>query len=42
MIGAGVAGLAAIKQCLDEGIQPTCYEKDDDIGMLLVNTSNFN
>lgn len=33
VIGAGVAGLVAIKSCLEVGIrQVTCYEKTGDIG----------
>ncbi|OWF42938.1 Dimethylaniline monooxygenase [N-oxide-forming] 2 [Mizuhopecten yessoensis] len=34
VIGAGVSGLAAVKHCLDEGIEPICFEKDTDIGGL--------
>ncbi|XP_053549843.1 flavin-containing monooxygenase 5 [Bombina bombina] len=34
VIGAGTSGLVAIKCCLDEGLEPTCYEKTDDIGGL--------
>ncbi|XP_060588657.1 flavin-containing monooxygenase 5-like [Ruditapes philippinarum] len=34
VIGAGVAGLAGVKQCLEEGIKPVCFEKDFDIGGL--------
>ncbi|XP_053549842.1 flavin-containing monooxygenase 5 isoform X2 [Bombina bombina] len=34
VIGAGASGLVAIKCCLDEGLEPTCYEKTDDIGGL--------
>ena len=34
IIGAGVAGLTSIKHCLEVGIEPTCFEKDDDIGGL--------
>ncbi|XP_069119138.1 dimethylaniline monooxygenase [N-oxide-forming] 2-like [Argopecten irradians] len=34
VVGAGVAGLAAVKQCLDEGMEPICFEKDTDIGGL--------
>ncbi|KAL5009056.1 hypothetical protein ScPMuIL_014637 [Solemya velum] len=34
VIGAGVAGITAVKHCLDENLQPTCYEKDNDIGGL--------
>ncbi|NWI62838.1 FMO4 monooxygenase, partial [Todus mexicanus] len=32
VIGAGVGGLASIKGCLDEGLEPTCFEKTEDIG----------
>ncbi|XP_033007220.1 dimethylaniline monooxygenase [N-oxide-forming] 5-like isoform X1 [Lacerta agilis] len=34
VIGAGASGLTAIKCCLDEGLQPTCFERSDDIGGL--------
>ncbi|EDM09292.1 rCG46349 [Rattus norvegicus] len=34
VIGAGVSGLGAIKCCLDEGLEPTCFEKRSDIGGL--------
>ncbi|KAM5148390.1 flavin-containing monooxygenase 5-like [Mantella aurantiaca] len=34
VIGAGSSGLAAIKCCLDEGLEPTCFEKSEDIGGL--------
>ena len=32
IIGAGLSGLAAIKSCLDEGLEPVCLERDNDIG----------
>jgi len=32
VIGAGVSGLTTIKQLLDEGHNPTCYERNDDLG----------
>ncbi|XP_053169497.1 dimethylaniline monooxygenase [N-oxide-forming] 2-like isoform X2 [Hemicordylus capensis] len=32
IIGAGVSGLTSIKCCLDEGLEPTCFEKHDGIG----------
>jgi len=32
VIGAGISGLIAVKECLDEGFIPTCYEQDSDIG----------
>ncbi|XP_027647926.2 dimethylaniline monooxygenase [N-oxide-forming] 4 isoform X1 [Falco peregrinus] len=34
VIGAGVSGLASVKSCLDEGLEPTCFEKSEDIGGL--------
>ncbi|XP_076099668.1 dimethylaniline monooxygenase [N-oxide-forming] 2-like isoform X1 [Mytilus galloprovincialis] len=34
VIGAGVAGLAGIKNSLDEGMEPVCFEKDDEVGGL--------
>ena len=34
IIGAGASGLPAIKCCLDEGLQPVCFERTDDIGGL--------
>lgn len=34
MIGAGASGLAAIKCCLDEGLEPVCFERVDEIGGL--------
>ncbi|XP_076307472.1 flavin-containing monooxygenase 5-like [Tachypleus tridentatus] len=34
IIGAGSSGLTSIKACLEEGLQPFCYEKTDQIGGL--------
>uniref|UniRef100_UPI00358FBEC6 dimethylaniline monooxygenase [N-oxide-forming] 2-like isoform X1 n=2 Tax=Myxine glutinosa TaxID=7769 RepID=UPI00358FBEC6 len=34
VVGAGVSGLAATKSCLDEGLEPTCFDIGDDIGGL--------
>ncbi|KAJ8388455.1 hypothetical protein AAFF_G00133310 [Aldrovandia affinis] len=34
VIGAGSSGLASIKCCLDEGLEPICFESSDDIGGL--------
>ncbi|NWZ03317.1 FMO1 monooxygenase, partial [Loxia curvirostra] len=34
VVGAGVSGLAATKCCLDEGLEPTCFEQSQDIGGL--------
>ncbi|XP_037530771.1 flavin-containing monooxygenase 5-like [Nematolebias whitei] len=34
VIGAGPSGLTSIKACLDEGLEPTCFESSDDMGGL--------
>ncbi|NXI08306.1 FMO4 monooxygenase, partial [Irena cyanogastra] len=34
VIGAGAAGLASVKCCLEEGLEPTCFESSEDIGGL--------
>ncbi|CAB1324189.1 unnamed protein product [Coregonus sp. 'balchen'] len=34
VIGAGPSGLTSIKSCLDEGLEPTCFESSEDIGGL--------
>ncbi|XP_073449353.1 dimethylaniline monooxygenase [N-oxide-forming] 2-like [Aquarana catesbeiana] len=34
VIGAGESGLTSIKCCLDEGLEPVCFEKTNDIGGL--------
>ena len=34
IIGAGASGLAAVKCCLDEGLEPVCYEMSPYIGGL--------
>ncbi|KAK7095176.1 flavin-containing monooxygenase 5-like [Littorina saxatilis] len=34
VIGAGASGLAAIKSCVDEGLQPVCFERVDEVGGL--------
>ncbi|KAE8611386.1 hypothetical protein XENTR_v10012432 [Xenopus tropicalis] len=34
VVGAGASGLAAIKCCVDEGLEPTCFERSEDIGGL--------
>lgn len=34
IVGAGVTGLTSIKCCLEEGLEPTCFEKSDDFGGL--------
>uniref|UniRef100_A0A8C6AJ71 Dimethylaniline monooxygenase [N-oxide-forming] n=1 Tax=Monodon monoceros TaxID=40151 RepID=A0A8C6AJ71_MONMO len=33
-VGAGVSGLASIKRCPEEGLEPTCFERSDDLGGL--------
>lgn len=32
VIGAGLSGLAAIKSCLEDGMDPVAFEQNDDIG----------
>ncbi|XP_017284329.1 flavin-containing monooxygenase 5 [Kryptolebias marmoratus] len=34
VIGAGPSGLTSVKACLDEGMEPTCFESSDDMGGL--------
>ncbi|XP_023284966.1 dimethylaniline monooxygenase [N-oxide-forming] 2-like [Seriola lalandi dorsalis] len=34
VIGAGSSGLACVKICVDEGLEPVCFESSDDIGGL--------
>ncbi|KAG9461617.1 hypothetical protein GDO78_016248 [Eleutherodactylus coqui] len=34
VIGSGISGLGAIKACLEEGLEPTCFERSNDIGGL--------
>ncbi|XP_037681297.1 putative dimethylaniline monooxygenase [N-oxide-forming] 6 [Choloepus didactylus] len=34
IIGAGISGLASIRCCLEEGLEPTCFERSNDIGGL--------
>ncbi|XP_067323781.1 flavin-containing monooxygenase 1-like [Anolis sagrei] len=34
IVGAGISGLVSLKCCLDEGLEPTCFEGSDDIGGL--------
>ncbi|XP_058516124.1 flavin-containing monooxygenase 5 isoform X2 [Ochotona princeps] len=34
VIGAGASGLSSIKCCLDEGLEPVCFERTNDIGGL--------
>ncbi|XP_056133107.1 flavin-containing monooxygenase 5-like [Lampris incognitus] len=34
IIGAGPSGLTSIKACLEEGLEPTCFESSDDMGGL--------
>ena len=40
VLGAGASGLAAIKCCLDEGLEPTCFERTNYIGGLWHYTDN--
>ncbi|PIK40101.1 putative dimethylaniline monooxygenase, partial [Apostichopus japonicus] len=41
IIGAGAGGLAAIKTCLEEGLEPTCFEMKPDIGGLWLLDESF-
>ena len=34
VIGAGPSGLTSVKACLDEGMEPICFESSDDMGGL--------
>jgi len=34
IVGSGCSGLTAIKSCLEDGHEPVCFEKHDDIGGL--------
>ncbi|XP_006907872.1 dimethylaniline monooxygenase [N-oxide-forming] 3 isoform X2 [Pteropus alecto] len=34
IIGAGISGLASIRCCLEEGLEPTCFERSNDVGGL--------
>lgn len=34
VIGAGPSGLTSVKACLEEGLEPTCFESSDDLGGL--------
>ncbi|KAM3620640.1 uncharacterized protein V6R79_026327 [Siganus canaliculatus] len=34
VIGGGASGLVSIKSCLDEGLEPVCFESSNDIGGL--------
>ncbi|XP_037681290.1 dimethylaniline monooxygenase [N-oxide-forming] 1 [Choloepus didactylus] len=34
IVGAGASGLSSIKCCLEEGLEPTCFERSEDLGGL--------
>nr|KAG5714538.1 hypothetical protein BaRGS_006984 [Batillaria attramentaria] len=38
VIGGGCAGLVATKCCLDEGLEPVCFERTDEVGGLWLYT----
>ena len=40
VVGAGVSGLAAIKCCIDEGLDVVCFERRNDLGGLWNYTEN--
>lgn len=42
IIGAGASGLPAIKSCIEEGLEPICYEKADQLGGLWNYTDEVN
>ncbi|XP_048250750.1 flavin-containing monooxygenase 5-like [Haliotis rufescens] len=41
ILGAGISGLAAIKSCLEEGLEPVCLEQFDDIGGIWYYTERY-
>ncbi|XP_041374268.1 dimethylaniline monooxygenase [N-oxide-forming] 2-like [Gigantopelta aegis] len=41
VIGAGISGLVSIKSCLEEGLEPVCFEQHDDIGGVWYNTDEL-
>lgn len=40
IVGAGVSGLASIKCCLEEGLEPVCFERSENLGGLWRFTEN--
>ncbi|CAD5120538.1 DgyrCDS9104 [Dimorphilus gyrociliatus] len=42
IIGGGVSGLPTIKSCLEENLEPTCFEKHNDIGGIWAYTTDTN
>ena len=32
VVGAGVSGLVAMKECVDAGLTPVCFERQGDLG----------
>lgn len=40
IVGTGVSGLASIKCCLEEGLEPTCFERSNELGGLWRFTEN--
>ncbi|XP_046344415.1 flavin-containing monooxygenase 5-like isoform X2 [Haliotis rufescens] len=41
IVGAGLAGLAAIKSCLEEGLEPVCFEQYDNCGGVWYYTEEY-
>ncbi|XP_071085048.1 flavin-containing monooxygenase 5-like [Haliotis cracherodii] len=41
IVGAGLAGLAAIKSCLEEGLEPVCFEQYDKFGGVWYYTEEY-
>ena len=36
IVGAGCSGLVSVKSCLEEGLNPTCYEIAGDVGECVI------
>ena len=39
VIGAGPGGLGAVKSCLEEGLEPVCFEQRDAVGKATISTT---
>ncbi len=39
VIGAGTAGIASVKTCLEHGLKPVCFEQSDDFGKVITDFS---
>ena len=36
IVGAGMNGLVSARECLEQGLRPTCFEREDGFGGLCV------